>query len=135
MFASLMNGLMLRRVKDISLLTLARLISWLKNTVLELIQAVKSYDYRFAAGVVMWAIRQRWHVFKMRWPVYQQLAEWQRAYWEMHDQWSAADLEYRSLYVKHQDLLDEVRYWETRHAKIMNFIEKQMEMSEIGGTK
>lgn len=81
----------------------------------------------------MWAIKARLHRLKMRMPAYRQLAEWQRAYWNMYDDWSAADLEYRMLYMKYQDLLDEVKYWETRHAKIMNYVEKKMELDDTWG--
>lgn len=80
----------------------------------------------------MYALRKRWHMLKHKLPVYRELGKWQRAYWDMHDQWSSADLEYRMIYMKHQDLMDEVKYWETRHAKIMNYIEKHMEMDKGG---
>jgi len=79
----------------------------------------------------MWGIRKRWHIFKMRWPVYRELAEWQRAYWDMHDQWSALDLEYRSLYLKYVDLRDEVQYWEKRHSKVLNYVEKHMAEGDL----
>ena len=36
----------------------------------------------------------------------------------------------QTLYV---DLRDEVKYWETRHAKVLNYIEKTMEMDEKWG--
>lgn len=132
-YVLLMNGWMEKRGKDILLSTLDRRKSWWKNTALVAIRAVVKYDYRFAAGVVMWALKRRWHLFKMRWPVYQELHKWQNAYWDMHDQWSASDLEYRSLYVKHLDLIDEVKYWEQRHAKIMNYVEKKMELDDQWG--
>jgi len=100
---------------------------------LEAIRVVCNYDYRFAAGAVMWAFRQRWHIFKMRWPVYKRLHELEKDYWHLWDQWAELDLQHRSLYIKYQDLNDEVRYWETRHAKIMNYIEKKMELDETWG--
>lgn len=81
----------------------------------------------------MWALRQRWHVFKMRWPVYKRLHELEKDYWYLWDQWSELDLQHRSLYMKYQDLNDEVRYWETRHAKIMNYVEKKMELDNTWG--
>lgn len=81
----------------------------------------------------MWAFRQRWHVFKMRWPVYKRLHQLEDDYWHLYDEWAKLDLEHRSLYMKYQDLNDEVRYWETRHAKVLNYIEKTMEMDEKWG--
>jgi hypothetical protein len=110
-------------------------MNWLKNTVRAAIRGVCDFEYRLNAGIAMWALRKRWHIFKMHWPVYQELHKWQKAYWEMYDQWAALDLDHRMLYIKHQDLLDEVRYWETRHAKVLNYIEKQMEMTEGDFTK
>jgi hypothetical protein len=100
---------------------------------LKAIRAVCNYEYRFAAGVAMLALRKRWWTFVNRLPSRRKLAEWKEAYAYLHDEWTKLDLEHRSLYMKYQDLNDEVRYWETRHAKIMNYIEKKMELDETWG--
>lgn len=63
-------------------------------------------------------------------PSRRRLREAEEDYRILYEDWERIDLNYKTLYAKHLDLVEEVRYWETRHARIMNFIEKQMEMSE-----
>lgn len=63
-------------------------------------------------------------------PARQEAKCWQDAYWIMYDDWVTESAKYQDLYPKYLDLLEEVRYWESRHAKVLNFIEKQMELSE-----
>lgn len=91
------------------------------------------YDYWAAAGVAMWAIRKRWWILVNRLPSRRKLVEWKEAYALLYDEWTKLDEEHRLLYAKYQDLNDEVRYWETRHAKIMNYVEKKMELDDTWG--
>lgn len=134
-FAFSMNGQTLKQASDTLRSTLGPLISSLKNTAANSIRAVSAFEYRFWFGMAMWAIKKRWHMLKHKLPVYRELGEWQRAYWQMHDEWSALDLEHRSLYIKYQDLLDEVKYWEKRHSKVLYFIEKNWIEKEVEGGK
>lgn len=78
----------------------------------------------------MYALRARWWVLVNKLPSRRRLAEYERAYWDVHEERDRIDAEYRLLYGKYLDLLDEVKYWETRHARVLNFIEKQMEESK-----
>jgi len=68
-------------------------------------------------------------------PARRRLKELEQDYWHLYDEWEKIDHGYRLLYAKHMDLNDELRYWETRHAKVLNYIEKQMEMTEGDFTK
>lgn len=68
----------------------------------------------------------------MKSPARQEAKRWQEAYWIVYDDWSRVDTDYQVLYPKYLALLEEVRYWENRHSKVLNYIEKQMEMSEGG---
>lgn len=72
----------------------------------------------------MWALKKRWWILVNKMPVYQALSEWQRAYWELDDEYNRKCDEYRLLYGKYMDLRDEVKYWEQRHSKVLYFIEK-----------
>lgn len=81
----------------------------------------------------MYALRARWQVLVNRLPSRRKLAEWKQAYAFLHDEWTKLDEEHRLLYGKYVDLRDEVKYWETRHAKVLNYIEKTMEMDEKWG--
>lgn len=126
-FVLSMSGLTVKQVSDTLRSILARLFSWSKNTAQKLFQAVCNYDYRFAAGIVLWSIRQRWERLLDRFPARQEREQWRNAYWALYDEWEKVDHEHRNLYAKHMDLNDELRYWETRHAKILNFVEKHMD--------
>lgn len=126
-FASLMNGLTLKQVSDTLRLILVRLFSWLKNTAQKLFLAATKYDYIGNAEVVIWAIKRRWERLLDRFPARQEREQWRNAYWALYDEWEKVDHEHRNLYAKHMDLNDELRYWETRHAKILNFVEKHMD--------
>lgn len=78
----------------------------------------------------MWALRKRWGILLDKMPARRRLKELEQDYWHLYDEWEKIDHGYRLLYAKHMDLNDELRYWETRHAKVLNYIEKQMEMTE-----
>lgn len=78
----------------------------------------------------MYAFKRRWQDLLDRFPARRRLRELEQDYWQMYDEWTKLDYEYRLLYAKHMDLNDEVRYWETRHAKVLNYIEKHMENAE-----
>ena len=131
-FASLMNGEMAIRANFILQLILVRLSSWLKNTVADLIRAVSGYNYRGASDATVWFLRERWNALLDRFPARRELYQWRNAYWALYDEWEKIDHDYRNLYAKHIDLNDELRYWETRHAKVLNYIEKHMEMDQGG---
>lgn len=81
----------------------------------------------------MYALRARWQVLVNGLPSRRKLAEWKQAYAFLHDEWTKLDEEHRLLYGKYLDLRDEVKYWETRHAKVLNYIEKTMELDEKWG--
>lgn len=129
-YASLTNGWMRIRVKGILLWILDPLKTWWKNTALAAIQAVVKFDYRWATGIAMWAIKKRWWILLNKMPARRELEQWKAAYWSMFDDWDILDKEYKLLYAKHMDLLDDLRYWETKHAKVLTYVEKQMEMKE-----
>lgn len=118
---------MMRRVSVFLRSTLGQLSSWLKNTVRNCSQAVYEFNYWAALRAVMYALRARWLGLVNRLPSRRKLAEYERAYWFEHDERDRIDAEYRLLYGKYLDLVDEVKYWETRHARVLNFIEKQMD--------
>lgn len=82
--------------------------------------------------MTIWFIRARWERLLDRFPARRKLREWKSAYSFLYEEWEKADLSYRDLYAKHMDLLEELRYWETRHAKVLNYIEKHMEMDQGG---
>lgn len=131
-YVLLMNGMIRTKTKSILLWTRDQLSSWWKNTALSYIQAVLNYNYRFAAGIIMWGFRKRVNYLLDKFPARQEREQWRNAYWYLHEEWERLDYEYKLLYAKHMDLNDEVRYWETRHAKILNYIEKHMEMDQGG---
>jgi hypothetical protein len=62
-----------------------------------------------------------------RFPARRKLVEWKDAYQFLYDEWYKLDNDYKNLYAKHLDLNDELKYWETKHSKILNWIEKQSE--------
>lgn len=132
-YVLLMNGMIRTKTKSILLWTRDRLSSWWKNTALGLIRAGLKFEYRFAAGVAMYALRRRWQDLLDLFPARRRLRELEQDYWHMYDEWTKLDYEYRLLYAKHMDLNDEIRYWETRHAKILNYIEKKMELDDTWG--
>lgn len=132
-FAFLTNGVMAIQAKSILRLIQERLSFWWRNTALEAIRAAYNYNYWFAAGIVMYALKRRWQDLLDRMPARRRLRELEQDYWHMYDEWTKLDYEYRLLYAKHMDLHDEVRYWEMRHAKVLNYIERQMENTELGG--
>lgn len=80
----------------------------------------------------MYALRKRWQILLDNFPARKELRRLEEAYALVYDEWERTNKDYHDLYAKHLDLLDEVRYWEARHAKIMNYIEKQMEMDKGG---
>lgn len=128
-FVSLMNGKMEKLASFISRWTLDPLSSLWRSMDQGRIRVASSYE------LMRYRLRARWHVFKMRWPIYQRLHQLEQEYWHLYDEWSRIDADYRMLHIKHMDLNDELRYWETRHAKVLNYIEKHMEMDKRGGKK
>lgn len=80
----------------------------------------------------MWFFRARVHYLLEKFPARRNLRELQKNYWALYDEWELLDSKYRHLHAKHIDLNDELRYWESRHSKVLNYIEKQMEM-DTGG--
>lgn len=129
-FVSSMSGWMVRRLKSISRWIRERPLNWLLNTVRKLVRAVCDFEYRLNAGIAMWLLRKRWYILVDKMPARRRLRDMEKDYWHLYDEYARLDEQYKLLHAKHMDLNDEVRYWETRHAKVLNYIEKQMENTE-----
>lgn len=130
-----MNGWTLTRVKSMLLSIHARLLNWLSDMARRLFRGFADFEYRQTVARFMLALRKRFEILLDRFPARRRLQELERDFWHLHEEWERIDREYRLLYAKHMELNEEVRYWETRHAKVLNYIEKQMEMSEGDITK
>lgn len=135
LYASLMNGEMAIRVNFILRLILVRLSFWSKSTAAKVIRAVSDYDYRGVYEAIMYKIGARIRVLLDKFPARKELYQWRKAYWDLYDEWEIADLNHRNLHAKYTDMMEELRYWETRHAKVLNYVEKRMEHDELGELK
>lgn len=114
-------------MKGTLLLIRVRLSFWWKNTAVRLFLAVLRFEYWDQTVRAMYALRKRWMMLLDRFPARRHLREWQEAYGYLYEEWQKLDHDYKDLYAKHMDMMEELRYWETRHSKVLNYIEKHME--------
>lgn len=80
----------------------------------------------------MWELKKRIRYLVDQLPARRELKAWRNAYWEAWDELHNERLNYQRLHESHQTLLQEVRYWESRHAKVLSYIERQMDRPEVG---
>lgn len=132
-FVSSMSGWMVRHTKSILRWIQDRLSFWWKNTALEAIRVVCGYDYRSAAGAMMWALRKRWVYLLDQMPSRRKLRALEEDYSRLYDEWTVLDHHHHLLWDRYSDLMKEVKDWESRHAKIMNYVEKKMELDDTWG--
>jgi len=126
---SSMSGMILTRMKSILRWIPDRLISWWRNTGPRLSQVASSYES------ARWYFKARWENLLERFPARRNLRALQENYWHLYDEWEKLDHDYKTVYAKYIDLLEELRYWESRHAKVLDFVEKHMEMDKPRGKK
>lgn len=68
-------------------------------------------------------------------PARRELNQLRDAYAVVYDELEVMRFDYQQLYAKHIDLMEELRGWETKQARILNFIEKNYIDKPVKGGK
>lgn len=129
-FVFSINGKMQAQARSILLWTHDRLLSWSKSMAQKLIRVGSNFDNLANDVIGVWALRKRWGMFLDKFPSRRRLRELEQDYWQLYDEWARIDKNYQIIHAKYTDLFEELRYWESKHSKVLAFIEKQMELTE-----